>query len=384
MRRGVMLGAVGILLAIASAACFAGPGSVTILPNESSGDVYPIVTVPANIPPTAMHAGQQMCATYLMTVGADGKPRDVRIWSQFPRSATQFARAGQKAMKEWTFHPHHVNGKPVATDNVSMVMSYLVHHEDSKRDENSVLGSHIMSHHTEHVSAEQATLRWLCSQPPLHGVSITVKRAGNPAQYAWIPSGAILPDPVAWIAAGSLPAGARPGQVRMRFCIDPQGRVADTMVLKSSPHGVYDQAALQALDATRFTVRKIHGAAVESCGLKVLAKFTGGTDGTVGLLKNLTFDDLKGVAPVPRLVEQKPVRISLSIPAGTPLPKVAKVELRMCIDKDGKVSQPSVVQSDPPQYFDKAALETVSGWRFASPPRRMCDVYQSVQFPLGR
>ena len=381
MRRVMTMAAVGVLLAGMSAACLADPGSFKFLPNESSGDVYPIVTVPVNMPPAALHPGEQMCAAYVMSVDAHGNAENVRIWSHFPRRATRYARAGQAVMRKWLFHPHFVDGKPVATNDFFMVISYEVHYEESKQQRNSVLGSHIMSHHTEHVSDEQATLRWLCSQAPMHGVSI-VATAGAP-QPAWDDDSGMEANPVARIAADSLPADARAGKVRVRFCIDDQGRVADATVLKSSPHGVYDEAALQALGATRFTVRKIHDSAVESCGLMVWAKFSGGREGKVGRLGNMTFNNLKGSPPVPKLVAQKPVRISLSIPAGTPLPKVAKVELRMCIEKSGKVSGASVVQADPPQYFDKAALETVSGWRFARPRRRMCDVYQSVQFPLG-
>ncbi|MGH8307946.1 MAG: TonB family protein [Gammaproteobacteria bacterium] len=383
MRRAMILGAVGILAVVVSATCFAGPGSVTILPNGNTGDVYPIKTVAANLPPGALHAGAQMCATYLLTVDADGTTKNVRIWSQFPRDATQFARAGQAAMKKWKYHAHHVDGKPVATDNVSMVMSYQVSYAESNQDENSSLGSHISNHHTERVSDEQTTLRWLCSQPPLHGVSIVASGTASAAQSASSERGGIVANPVTRIPADSLPAGARPGKVRIRFCVDEKGRVADTMVVKSSPHGVYDEAALRALAATQFTTRKIKGSATASCGLVVLAKFSGGSRGEVGRLEHMTFGDLSGASPVPKLVAQKSVPISLHIPAGTPLPKVAKVEVRMCIEKNGAVSQASVVQADPPDYFDQAALQTVAGWRFASPPRRMCDVYQSVQFPLG-
>jgi TonB family protein len=155
------------------------------------------------------------------------------------------------------------------------------------------------------------------------------------------------------------------------------------MVFKSSPHELYDEAALRALDATQFTVRKVADSATESCGLTVEADFSGGNSGEVGRLQNMTFENLSDAPPVPKLAAQKSVSISLHIPAGTPLPKVAKVEVRMCIEKNGEVSQASVVHADPPDYFDQAALQTVAGWRFAHPPQRMCDVYQSVEFPLG-
>lgn len=383
MRRAVILSAVGILLMGVSAACLADPGSVTILPNESHGDVYPILTVPANLPPAALHAGAQMCATYLMTVDAKGNTGNVRIWSLFPRNATRFARAGKVAIKAWVFHPHSVNGKPVSVNNFPMVMSYEVKNEDSKQDENTNLGSHISTHYTKHVSNQQATLRWLCSEPPMHGVSIVAASTVGSAQSADVNGPVMVPHPVARIAADSLPAGDKAGEVRIRFCIDHKGRVADTMVLKSSPHGVYDEAALRALEATRFNVRKIHDAAIDSCGLMVNVKFSGKSTGEVGKLGDMTFKRLTEASPVPKLVAQKPVRISLSIPAGTPLPKVAKVKLRVCIEKDGKVSEPSVVYADPPEYFDQAALKTIAGWRFATLPQRMCDVYESVQFPLG-
>ncbi|MGH9436440.1 MAG: TonB family protein [Terriglobia bacterium] len=383
MLRTIILGAVGVLAVVMSATCLAGPGTVTIHPSGNSGDIYPITTVAANLPPAALHAGAQMCATYLMTVEADGIPKNVRVWSQFPPNAKQFARAGQAAMEKWKFHAHHIDGRPVATDNVPMVMSYQVSYAESKRDEDSTIGSHIPTHHAERVSGEQATLRWLCGQPPLHGVSIVAGGTASAAQSAPGEGGGIVANPVTRIPADSLPAGAQPGKVRIRFCIDGKGRVANTMVYKSSPRGLYDEAARRALAATQFTARKIKGSATESCGLIVQANFSGGSSGEVGRLGNMTFDDLSGASPVPKLVAQKSVPVSLHIPAGTPLPKVAKVEVRMCIEKDGAVSQASVVHADPPDYFNQAALQTVAGWRFASPPRRMCDVYQWVQFPLG-
>ncbi len=381
MLRATILGAVGILAAAVSAACLAASSTLTLLPTEGTTDVYPIVTVPPYLPPGERQYARQACVGYMLTVTATGSPENVRVWSQFPRDFVDFARSGQAALEKWQFHPHSVNGRPVATDNVFFVMTYLIHDLDSKQGENQTLGSHILTHHTDMVAAAQDSLMWLCRQPPLHGVSIVA--GGNASAESAPRGGGIVDNPVARIPADSLPAGARPGKVRIGFCIDDEGRVADTMVFKSSPSGLYDEATFRALDATQFTARKVDGSATESCGLKVEADFSGGNSGEVGRLGNMTFEDLSAASPVPKLAAQKSVPISLHIPAGTPLPKVAKVEVRMCIEKNGEVSGASVVHADPPDYFDQAALQTVAGWRFASPPRRMCDVYQSVEFPLG-
>ena len=383
MLRALILMGVGVALAALPAVGLAEHPTLKILPPQGNTDVYPIVTVPAKVPPGARRERRQTCAGYLFTVTAAGTPEDVTVWSRFPADSEEFARAGQAAIEKWQFHPHTVDGQAVAAHDVFFVMSYLVRDIDSKQDENRVLGSHIASHRTQTVSAAQESLRWLCSQPPLHGVSVVAESAASASEPAPANPGGFVPDPVVPLPADGLPAAARPGNVHIRFCIDTQGRVADTVVVGSSPHGLYDEAALRALEATPFTVRKIDGGATVACGLMVRAHFTGARSGEIGRIDHVSFHELAGAMPATKLVAQKPARISLHIPAGTPLPKVAKVEVRMCIEKDGTPSGASVVRADPPQYFDAAALETVAGWRFAHRDRRMCDVYQWVRFPLG-
>lgn len=382
MLRAMILGAAGMLAAALPATCLAGRATLTLLPREGNTDVYPIVTVPPYLPPGALRDRRQTCASYVMTVMPNGTPKDVRVWAKFPPDSREFARAGKTALEKWTFHPHMVDGQAVAAHNVFFIMSYLVHDNQSAQAENRVLGSHIPGHTTQMISAAQVTLRWLCSQPPLHGVAIVAGGAA-PTESAPEHDGGTAANPVVRLPADSLPAKARPGNVRIRFCVDDQGRVADTVIFKSSPRGLYDEAARQALEETRFTARKVNGSASVACGLVVREHFSGVSSGQVGRIEHMTFNNLTGTLPELKIEAEKPVPISLKIPAGTPLPKVAKVEVRMCIEKNGKPSGESVVQADPPQYFDRAALETVSGWRFASRHRRMCDVYQWVRFPLG-
>ena len=324
-----------------------------------------MVRIKPMFPPKEQYGGQQACVDIEFTVGTDGRPSDVQVWAHYPREAREFDAQAESALRGWRFTPRKVDGKAVATANVHQEFLFSI---DSGRK--TVLDT------------VTDTLGWLCEQPPLHGISI-VASATRAAAAKTVAGGDENIWKVAQITPNLLPTRAPQGQVRLRFCVDAEGRAADTIVDRSSPPGVYDEAARAALVATDFSARKQGGTAVTSCGLNALVRFDGSDSGKVGTISDMTFNNITATSPVPKLVAQKPARISLHIPAGTPLPKVAKVEVRMCIEKDGTPSGASVVRADPPQYFDQAALETVAGWRFAHRDRRMCDVYQWVRFPLG-
>ncbi len=350
--------------------------------SATSSDLYPIYRVPEG--ETPLMGGHQSCNRMEFKVDAKGKAQDFHVWAHYliPNhgyrvgntwlAPNKFDRFTMQALSRWRFHPRMKNGEPVPTKHVIRSTSYT---------------SNILSF------PFFWTLEWLCALPPMHGVHIVAAPHAIPIAAATavmavraedgksINLGPILVS----LNPNFLPPEIGSGHVWLQFCVDVSGRVSDVMVRDPKPDLSYIPAARRVLGKIKFPVRRFNGKAVLTCGLRVRARFDAverKSGNTIGLLGPIFFDTLKETSPEPKLEAEKPVQIPLSIPAGTKLPPVAKVEMRFCIDKDGSVSEPEVVKAIPARYFDQAAIETVKGWRFASPARRLCDVYQWVKFPL--
>jgi TonB family protein len=245
-----------------------------------------------------------------------------------------------------------------------------------------IMGTHSVFNNQRTETVARETLAWLCAQPLMRKQTIVASQfaegsSENRNKTHGSPLGQIN------IAPGMLPERAPPGAARIRFCVDSKGRVADTVIEQSSPRGLYDKLAREVLGKSGFFARKIGNTAVLTCGLTVSMRFSGDKRGTVGKIGKMRFTVLTNVSPVPRLKRQKSVKIALNIPAGTRLPRVARVEIRFCIRKNGTVFEPIVIRAEPKQYFDQAALETVKEWQFGLLPKPMCDVYEWTRFPLG-
>lgn len=348
------------------------PHMNTVPPNAAgAGGLYPIYRPKPFYPNGAVLSGYQGCVRLAFSVGSDGKPKDIRVWSdyhdeKYQQVAGMFDQAAINTVSRWRFHPRVLNGRAVSTRGVFQTIVFLFGGAEGGPQE----------------AAERATLTWFCRQPPMHGVAIFARNSQAPpsATSAGASAGGI--NPVVYLTP-SFAQGAAPGRVKIRFCIGPEGRVRDTMLRDSSPGGIYDEAARRALERVDFSARKVDGKPVWTCGLTVPVSFSGALGGKLGQIGALSYERLSGRPAEPVLKEEKPVKLSLSIPSGTKLPPVAKVELHFCIEKDGSVSDVTVVHADPPRLFDRAAIETVENWRFGRIPARMCDVYEGVRFPLG-
>lgn len=337
----------------------------------STGGLYPIYRPKPVYPSGFQLNGYQGCVRLEFSVGDDGKPKNIRVWSdyqdeKYDQVAGMFDQAAINTVSRWRFHPRVQNGRKVPTQGVFQTIVFMISGSGSPRQETAV----------------NATLTWFCRQPPMHGVAIFARHS-QPLPSAT--NEEISKDGVnlAVYLTPSFPRGTAQGHVRIHFCIDLRGRVRDTVVRDASPAGVYDEAARRALEQVGFSARKLDGKPVWTCGLTVPVSFSGAQSGELGQIGALSYETLLGRPAEPVLKEEKPVKLSLSIPAGTKLPPVAKVELRFCIEKDGSVSAATVVHANPPRFFDRAAIETVENWRFRRIPARMCDVYEGVRFPLG-
>ena len=315
---------------------------------------------------------QGACLTLRFTVNKQAHTQNVGVWAYYPSFSKPFAQAAKRALHFWIFFPRKDHGRLVATSNVLQEFVYVRHHASEETD-----------------AIARADLGWICRQPPMHGVAIIVGRGIPSATAAGVTVthgvGAWRYGPLTTVTLprGVLPAGALPGRVRVRFCVDTRGRATDTVILSDTSNTAYFEAARRALEAVHFSARQFKRAWILTCGEAVTITFSGRITGYVGKIGTLQFKTLSKRSPEPRLKEAIPAKISLHIPTETSLPPVAHAVVRLCIDKDGTVSQSEVVQADPPRLFNQAALATVRGWRFAKLTHRMCDVYEGVQFPLS-
>lgn len=63
------------------------------------------------------------------------------------------------------------------------------------------------------------------------------------------------------------------GHVLVEFTIDTLGRVADIAVVHADPRGVFDRAALKAVERFRYKPRVVNGIAIPVSGVQHLVSF---------------------------------------------------------------------------------------------------------------
>ncbi|MDN5863765.1 MAG: energy transducer TonB [Gammaproteobacteria bacterium] len=364
--------------------------SVTLGPNQDSA-LYPIHKVDKPYPFTH---GHQVCGRIEFMVNAKGKPESFHVWSHYflPDNTHKIEEKWldpnffdlfiMGELAEWKFRPRVVNGKAVPTTHV--VLDYeltsfsVVKINRGKLDEDDIEG--------------WAALAWLCSLPPMHGVPVVaIPGTASKPSKSIIGFGArdgetmdLGPDHID-LGLDLLPQTQSTGEIWLELCIDTHGHPRNITVWKHKSNPSYALAARRALEQLKFPALDVSGRTMLACGLHIRFQFEAAprkAGAIIGLIGPANFKVLSEASPVPKLVKQKPVKLSLSIPPGTRLPPEARVKLRLCIEKDGSVSHPVVVKAHPRRLFDQAAIKTVNGWRFEKLPTRMCDVYEWVKFPL--
>lgn len=278
----------------------------------------------------------------------------------------------------------------MSTPNVVQIFIFIIEHHRS-----NILGSHLRTNSPETEQQVRHTLNWMCTQPlfvvrpiPILAATPAGRTAPRspvpataPATLTYLPAASANP---AVILSRRLLPGPESATVTAKFCIDPKGRLADVVL-----HGVKftDRAAsaLAVLGTLGFSARTIGKTPVWTCGFTTRIRFFGTPEhGRIGAIERTRFTALSGTPPTPSLRAANPPQIDLSLPRGLlhRLPPVARIEVEFCIRPDGTVENARVVHAEPPRIFNRAALETVRGWRFAAPDAKMCNVYQSVEFKI--
>lgn len=331
---------------------------------------------------------QPSCIRLAYKVNAQGVPEDVRVWSYYPTPV--FGKMATSGLMRWSFKPAMLNGRPTSSGWLFQDFVYGLTQASLVRIFNKIADSASMrldpvgglaGLKPDGLPPTIATLHWICRQPMTHGVRVLFAKA--PGTGAPVSESAGVMNPAVLIERSDAFDALAGKRVIAHFCVDDKGRISDT-VLQSSVRAVksLDFARL-VLEKITFPVLEFGGKAERLCGLKARIDFFDNANGVAGEVKFVHYDSKADGPQPPAFESEKPVRLSLHIPRGTRLPKVAKVELRVCISKEGKVEDPEVVHAEPAKYFNQAALKTVLNWTFARSTHRICDVKESVEFPLG-
>lgn len=328
------------------------------------------------------------CIRLAYKVNAQGIPEDLRVWSYYPTPV--FRKMATSGLLHWTFKPATVNGRPIDSDWLFQDFVYGLTEASIVRIFNKIADSAAMGLDpvgglaglkSNEITPSTATLHWICQQPITHGVRVVYAKPPDTEASATESAGEM--DPIVAVGHSDALDALAGKAVVVHFCVDDKGRISNTVL--HSPVKAMESLSFARLllERVRFSVLKIGGKAEMLCGLKARINFFGNTKGAAGEVKLVKYSSRDNGPQPPAFKSEKPVRLSLHIPPGTKLPKVAKVDLRFCIGKNGEVEDPKVVDANPAKYFDNAAIETARNWTFARSDHRICDVYQSVEFPLG-
>ncbi|MEA5444421.1 TonB family protein [Gammaproteobacteria bacterium AB-CW1] len=153
------------------------------------------------------------------------------------------------------------------------------------------------------------------------------------------------------------------GSVTMGLVIDADGQVTHIEVMESTPEGIFDRAAIRAVQQWRYQPDDATNA--QSVRVAQTIDFVHFGDG-----KNrpdpLSEDDkaleqLEMSDPVFAAVDSAPVRMSKEarelLPTGS-------IKVLMRVEENGEVSRAKVAEAQPSGVFNAAVLDSVSQWQF--------------------
>ncbi len=170
------------------------------------------------------------------------------------------------------------------------------------------------------------------------------------------------------------------GSVTVGFVIGRDGHTGNIRIVSSTPPGVFDQAALQAVREWRFEPATVNGVAVP-------------TNANETLIFNPPLQKQTAPSPPPRPAPAKPLpaeppvsathpdnaKASLNIQPLRIVPPQypphawregigGSVTVQFTVGSDGKPTQLQVLEAHPRNIFNEAALRAVRQWRFRPVP----------------
>jgi TonB family protein len=133
-------------------------------------------------------------------------------------------------------------------------------------------------------------------------------------------------------------AGDAEGYVKLHFTVDKTGRLKDVQPFESSPQGLFDAAAVEALSHWSYRPRTVDGNPVEQSGNGIMLRFKPGADRP------------------PFWINPSPVYYPREAYAAK---AEGTVKVGYDIDERGMVANIHIVSSTPPGVFDDAAVSNV-------------------------
>lgn len=352
--------------------------------SAGAADHYPTLTpvkrVTPHYPKDAQILGSSACMQFSFAVTPEGKVTDIRLAKSYPAASKLehlgFVDSTRTALSQWTFIPPVRNDKPVSVPHVFQTLVYLLSYSppDSRK-----------------LKTLHETISWLCDggltfvTEPIRIAAAQTANAPAAESSAWSDSDT-SPHTVQYTllldaAQSKKIAVVGKSDMKTRYCIDTKGRLSNVVLTGGDTDA--QAAALAVLNTLDFKARTIEKSPVWTCGLHTRVQFYEHARGRfLGTIAPSWFNTLAGHPTTPKFLSSTPPEQQISVPKGAKLPSQANIEVRFCISSDGKPYGLRVMHADPPGIFDRAALETVAGWHFASSRYAVCDIYQDVSFKI--
>lgn len=367
-------------LSLAATLCVTPSVAAMGMPAPGSGTaLHPLKRFKPIYPPRAAGLGRSACLMVDFSVAPDGSVKNVRLLTAYPELEKLYrfgiVEAAEDAVAHWRFRPVLEAGKPSTVPHVGQEIIF------SMRGMPRPVGD---------------TLSWLCEGRAFPVRAIRILRSpevatSSPAIEATSPAPLWISNAGDETSQFSVAVGQEASQflelgrtatVNTDFCVDPRGRLADLVL--AGADATARSAALVAMNAVNWSApREVKGQRVWSCGLRVRVHLFAHPKGTLlGMISRGHFQTLSGKPSQPRMISSPRFRLALHVPEGVHLPPMAKIEVRFCIDRDGRTSHREVTEAVPPNVFNREILTMVSGWHFPRRRHVMCDAYETLQFKI--
>jgi TonB family protein len=160
--------------------------------------------------------------------------------------------------------------------------------------------------------------------------------------------------------------------VIVQFVVDEQGDVVEAFAVKSSPAGVFDEVAVEAVEQFKFKPIMYLGSPIKIRMAQSMEFLLTAPDPEVGF-PIVPPVPLKAETPIFLQWDQPPQPIRMVKPFYPESAKAALLEgsvvLQIVVDDEGNVIDAQVVKADPPGIFDTHAVGAVMQWKF-TPARK--------------